>query len=162
MTPQIKSVIAFVVLLILSSIAGPLKAQAELKAEQVPTEIVKSIQTDFPCWDITKTKWYSYGMRTRGWAPINKAEVDHYVVEVSGKNYRVHAVYEKDGKLRYSKMTISDAPIPRAILDKIASEKEYKGWKVTGDQEIIRNFREDQKIYHVHLERDGDKKRPSS
>ncbi|SMO49161.1 hypothetical protein [Fodinibius sediminis] len=157
MKTLIKPVFTFAALLLFLAVSVPLKAQKkELNQNQIPQAIVRAIHTDFPSWDMNQTKWYTSGQETRNWTPLQGA--DHYVVEGTGRNYKVRAVYSKHGKLRYSKTTITDAPLPRAIMDKLDSEEEYKGWKVTGDQEVIRDFREDRKTYKVYLQRNGEKK----
>lgn len=35
--------------------------------------------------------------------------------------------------------------------------KKFNDWKITGNQEVIRNFSQDRKFYKVHLEKDGKK-----
>lgn len=140
-------------------IASPLKAQkTEISINQIPQAVVKAIQTDFPAWDINKTKWYAYDQDTGDWAPIiEDKNINRYVVEAKGDNYKVQAVYDKTGKLRYSKTTISDSALPKAILDKLATD-EYKGWNLVGTQEVIRNFKEDKKTFKVYLQQDSKKK----
>lgn len=129
----------------------------EMTKDQIPSQIITAIQSDFPSWDMNNTKWYVDSKDIQEWAPLDE-NIDRYIVEATGKNYKTHAVYDNKGKLRYSKTTMKDIPLPKAIRDKLASDDEFAGWQLTGNQEVIRNFKADRKTYTLHLEKDGKKK----
>lgn len=153
---MIITVVCFAVLYI--GFADKASAQRkEIKKEQVPTAIINAIQIDFPAWNMENTKWYADNQEVKEWAPLDE-NVNRYIVEASGKNYKIHAVYNNKGKLRYSKTTIKDSALPRPILNRLASDEEYKGWALTGSQEVIRDFKEDTQVFKVYLEKDGDTK----
>lgn len=138
-------------------IAEPVTAQKQqLTKEDIPEPVIAAIQTDFPAWDMNKTQWFGYNRETGKWAPVEDGMM-HYVVEARGENYETRAVYNEMGKLRHSKTVIKDVRLPKAIQDKLASQ-EYAGWTLTGNQEVIRNFREDRKYFKVNLQKDGKKK----
>lgn len=130
----------------------------EIKKEQVPTAIINALQIDFPTWNIENTKWYADNQEVQEWAPLIDEKVNRYIVEASGQNYKIHAVYNNRGKLRYSRTIIKDTALPRPILTRLASDEEYKEWTLTGNQEVIRNFKEDTQVFKVYLEKDGEKK----
>lgn len=138
-------------------IVGPVNAQKQaLTKEDIPQAVIVAIQTDFPAWDINKTQWFGYNRETGKWAPVEDGMM-HYVVEAKGKNYETRAVYNKKGKLRYSKTVFKNVRLPKAIQDRLASQ-EYAGWTLTGNQEVIKNFKEDKKYFKVYLQKDGKKK----
>lgn len=135
-----------------------LKAQrTELNMSQIPQAVVDAIQTDFPTWDINKTKWYAYSQDMSEWAPADDG-IQYYAVDANGENFKVRAIYTSKGKLRYSKTTIKNSALPHTILNKIKTDEEYKGWTITGTQEVIRDFKEDKKTFKVSIEKDGKKK----
>ncbi|WP_138429821.1 hypothetical protein [Fodinibius saliphilus] len=149
------SVILTAVLFI--GLTDTLKAQQkEIAMNQIPKQVVVAIQSDFPGWNINKTKWYLDSEETQEWAP-QLTNINRYIVKGKGNNYRVHAVYNKNGKLLYSKTIGKKIPLPKAIRDKIAKDEAFAGWTITGDKEVMRNFREDKKTYTVYFKRDGKK-----
>ncbi|MGM0586908.1 MAG: hypothetical protein ACQETE_00695 [Bacteroidota bacterium] len=151
----LSKLIAFITLLLFSTFAEAQKR--ELDQKNIPSVILTAIQSDFPTWSMDNTKWYSYDRATSEWAPM-KGDFDSYVVEAKGKGYTIRAIYDETGKLRYSKATMKNAALPTAITQKIAADEAYQGWTITGNQEVIRNFKEDQKTYKVTLAKDGKKK----
>jgi hypothetical protein len=158
MNRKMLSVYKISVLLLILSISNIVYAQKkELNPNNIPSTVMNAIKTDFPTWNIDKTKWYAYDASTLDWAPI-EGEFSSYIVQARGNNYTVMAVYDETGKLRYSKAILKNIVLPTSITEKLATDDAYQGWRVTGDQEIIRNFKEDRKTYKVTLAKDGKKK----
>lgn len=125
--------------------------------DQIPPQIIAAIQSDFPAWDMSKTQWYLDNEDIQEWAPRDET-IDRYVVEMTGRNFKAHAVYDNMGKLRYSKTVAKDIALPPALLKKIANDPDLKGWEIVGDKEVVRDFRADKKTFKVYFEKDGDKK----
>lgn len=150
-------IILSLILLLVTIIPDLLKAQrTQLDRERVPKAVLAAIQSDFPAWDINRTQWYTYDKGAAEWAPVEDGK-EHYLVDGTGKNYKVRAVYNGKGKLLHSKTILENVALPPAILDEL-SKGEYKDWNIVGSQEVIRNFQEDQKYYNVKIEKDGKRK----
>lgn len=116
--------------------------------DQVPESIVSAIEADYMSCREDAT-WYvdkDYS--------ADRAEV--YVAKATGRNMSCEATYDKDGNLIESKTIMTNVKLPEGILKAI--NEEFPGWKITEDQEIIRNFDNSQKYYKVTISSNGETK----
>lgn len=126
---------------------GTLKAQDEIKKEKLPKSVVNAIETDFiSCSD--KISWQVFDESIRN--------PDQYVATASGRNVSCEAVYDKNGKLIRSKTIMSNVKLPAEVH--AAIKQEYPGWRITGDQAVIRNFNENTKYYQIYIENEAESK----
>ncbi|MGM0589184.1 MAG: hypothetical protein ACQETE_12255 [Bacteroidota bacterium] len=150
--------VLLITLIGLSGITKPTLAQRiELNKNNIPIAVVNAIQEDFPNWDIDRTKWFTFDKNSNQWLPIDPKS-STYVVQVNGKNYTAKAVYNGEGRLLQSKSILKKGALPESIVEKLETREHYKGWKLTGNQEIIRNFNNDRKAYRLTLKKEGKKK----
>lgn len=124
--------------------SGTLEARTvEISKEDVPQSVVNAIETDYlSCKE--NVSWRLDDKRTN---------VDRYVATAKGQNITCEAVYDKNGKLIRSKTVANNVKLPSTVLETIKSE--YPGWRITGDQAVIRNFDNNTKYFEIYLEKEG-------
>jgi len=153
----LKSTSILLPIIVFSFSVFPVISQAQttkLDKKDIPRNLWVTMRTDFPAWDTTKVSFYINDQTLSEWTKLGGS--DYYVVKATGKDFKSQAVYDTNGKLKYSKTTIKNTILPVALRQALESG-EYSDWKMTGNQEVIRNFSEDRKYYKVHLEKDGKK-----
>lgn len=111
--------------------------QVEVKKKEVPAAVVKAVESDYmSCKDnIT-------------WQIMDEASgVDYYVARASGKNIKCEAVYDAEGNLISAKTILKNMKLSAEIQESLSAN--YPGWKVSGDQVVVRNF--DQNIGYTEI-----------
>lgn len=93
-------------------------------------------------------------LSSRGWnltlKHIGAGQATHYVLRGKGSRINVEAMYDNDGNLVESILHTRDTRIPPAIRQFIMSGK-YKGWIMTGNEKIVKNFDPYQTEYNIIL-----------
>src|SRR5688572_16879932 len=95
----------------------------KVSKSDVPGPIVTQAQKDFP--DASPFEFYSVGESSvsKDWKiteDVNISEgqtIDHYVVEMKGKDSYYHALYDGDGKLIMSREWQKDVALPQPVVE---------------------------------------------
>lgn len=91
---------------------------------------------------------------SRGWnwniENMNPENATHFFLQGKGDRIHVQATYSKEGNLLTSYLRIEDTRIPPAIRRFINSD-EYDGWKMVGNEKVVRDFDLYQTEYTVWL-----------
>jgi len=130
------------ILFFLVILSGSLFAQEKVKKEELPNVVVKAIERDFSCKE--ETKWYAYD---------KSANLDYYVVKLSGENKSCEATYDNNGKLINAKTIMKNVQLPDAVKD--AVNKGYAKWTIVSTQAVVQDFIENSKYYKVGLSKEG-------
>ncbi|HYW35230.1 MAG TPA: hypothetical protein VE868_07480 [Balneolaceae bacterium] len=152
--------------IILGATTMPSLAQQKeaMNMSKVPQSVITAIQTDFPSWDLNQSQWYYYPSTDdmSGLADYELIDttstIDRYVVSAQGPGYKIKAIYGGNGELRYSKGTYKNWNLPEEIQTKLTSDPRFQGWHHVGNEVVIRDFRNDKKIYKITLANNGNKK----
>lgn len=117
-------------------------ALKEVKEGEEPDAILNAIKKDFP--DPIRRTLSFLPAKTYGaeWdVEISKAseEADplYYEVEIEAENGNYRAVYDKSGRLLKTRQVIENAELPEKV--KMVLSTAYKGWKIEGREERIKN-----------------------
>jgi hypothetical protein len=109
----------------------------KISKSDVPSTVVEQAQKDFP--NASPFQFYSVGETSisNDWKvseDVNFKEsdkVDHYSIEMKGKNSHYEALYDEGGKLLMSKQFEKDVALPQPVLQALA--KEYPGVSLKKD-----------------------------
>jgi hypothetical protein len=115
-------------------------ATLDLKKEQIPLAIIKSVNADFKNGQALTAGKFPFVLENYGWI-INKdasdQKPDQYQVYIKAKDGSdIYAIYNPDGKTIQSRAVYKNITIPEAVKLSLA-KSQYKDWTVVGDKEII-------------------------
>ena len=110
----------------------------KITKSDVPGPVIQQAEKDFP--NASPFQYFSVGETSvsKDWKvteEVNFAEsekVDHYSVEMKGKNSHYEALYDEKGKLLMSKEYQKDVALPQPVLQSVA--KAYPGVSLTKDE----------------------------
>ena len=110
----------------------------KVSKSEVPGTVVAQAEKDFP--NVSPFQFYNVGETSvsKDWQvseDVNFDEgkkVDHYVIEMKGKNAYYHALYDEKGKLLMSREWQKDAALPAPVAQAIS--KDYPGVKLKKDE----------------------------
>lgn len=135
-----KLIVTLVVLLPFFTAAAQEKVLKEMDAvkiskSEVPGPLVQKVQKDFP--NVSPFQYYMVGdtAMSRDWKitdEVNFSEgdkIDHYSVEMKGKDGYYHALYDANGKLLMSRVEQKDVALPSAVMKSIGRDYEGIGLK---------------------------------
>jgi hypothetical protein len=133
----------------------------KITKSDVPGPVVQQAQKDFP--DASPFQFYSVGETavSKDWKVSEDVdfkegeEIDHYSVEMKGKNSSYEALYDAKGKLLMSKKVEKDVAIPQPILQ--ALNKEYPGVGLKKDVHTKTTDHGKKKDYYVITLANGNK-----
>lgn len=117
------------------ALAQELLYEATIRKEEMPTAIVKAIETDFPEYSVTAYN-ATPSKYIEGFAFLNREinstdGYDAYTITLLGKEQELSATYDKNGKLLSGTEHILNVAPPAAVRSAIA--KAYPGWTLEKD-----------------------------
>ena len=117
-------------------------ALKRVKEGEAPEAILNAIKGDFPdpisrTLSLLPAKTYGAEWNVEISEASEEAEPQYYQVEINAKNGNYVAVYDKSGKLLKTKQVIENAELPEKVRMILGTA--YKGWKMTGHEERIKN-----------------------
>lgn len=127
----------------------------------VPGPVVKQAAKDFP--NVSPVKFYNVGETSvsKDWhisesVNFNEGDkIDHYVVEMKGKNSYYHALYDASGKLLMSREWQKNVALPTGVRQAVA--KSYPGVDLKKDEHSKVTDHGKKKEYYVVTLDNGDK-----
>ena len=127
---------------------------ATMEMKDAPSIITKALEKDFPNFIASGfTKIPSEVVASSVSEDRNslQKQADGYYVDLTGKNSKVHATYSADGKLLTAKEQFKNTKLPMNIIKAI--ERDYAGWKIGEDHEVVTINKKDQEksFYRVEL-----------
>lgn len=125
----------------------------KITKSDVPGPVIQQAEKDFP--NASPFEYYSVGETSvsKDWKvseDVNFAEneeIDHYSVEMKGKNSHYEALYDEKGKLLMSKEYQKDVALPQPVLQSVA--KAYPGVSLKKDEHSKVVDHGKQKEYYV-------------
>lgn len=134
---------------------------AVIQKKEVPELVVNTFEEVFPKEDTVV--WYSVPAVIE--EPVWEVDLieddflpkktNHYSAMVKGKDYKRYVVYDVEGNIVRMKETADGVELPVSIKTKLA--KDYKGWKVVGDEERIIVGRTNAVYFKVKLQKGNEK-----
>jgi predicted RND superfamily exporter protein len=137
--------------IILAFVGFGLQAQEEkvftidakaISAQEMPKEVMKSIQQDFPGNDVVKYYLLAADKVDPEWAVVMEDnleptdQVDHYTVMLKGKKGGyIYGLYNKEGDLQKMKVLANDLALPPTI-SKAATSGNYEGYAIKSDKYV--------------------------
>lgn len=110
---------------------------------------------DFECLKSLDCAQNSESLDSKGWAFISDETVDEVPRELTarmeGENIFFFAIYDKQGYLIRSTYKREDIALPNRLLAHLA-EGDYKGWKITASEMVMKDFDPATITYKVMLE----------
>ena len=123
---------------------------AKLKKDEVPTAVVASLEKDFPKQivagyfgvpaDLVGDTWYWNVERG-----ADDKDFDVYTIDLSTKDLKFYATYDKDGNLLNKKEEIIDKALPVNIRTAIGEE--FPGYAVVGDKMMLLRINQKNRLY---------------
>ncbi len=139
---------------------------ATITKDQVPAAVVKASQTQFDMSNSATWSKFPYALKEYGWVydvGASSIKLDRYEVTMKTKQANdLWAVYTANGELVESRETANNVPLPANIKEAL-SKSQYKDWKIVGDKEIIRFYRDHnnsnvEQHFRLTVEKDNVKK----
>ncbi len=134
---------------------------AIIKKTEVPELVVNTFEEVFPKEDAVV--WYSVPsiIEEPAWE-IDLVEDDfvpatsrRYSAMITGKDYKKYVVYDAEGNIVRMKETKQNIELPAEVKAKLA--KNYKDWKIVGDEERIIIGRTNAMYFKVKLQKGNEK-----
>lgn len=150
--------------LALTVIAGALAQSAQIKIKaketEIPVAVIESFKKDYVGatekeWAIVPATIIGEEYIVSGYNDLNGEKPTSYVVTMKGPNMKTEAIYDQNGKLKYSKEVIKDTVLPAAVRSAVV--KKYPGFALLKDQEIIREGKSNFIHYRVIIEKGKEK-----
>lgn len=127
-------------------IAGAAMAQEEtltlkaVKKGEEPKEVMDAIKQDFPQAIAAVLAFLPDKLYGEKWSIDLTDNLDgdtpnFYQVNLKEKNQSYQAVYDKTGKVLYSKTVIEQAKLPKEVMATVSAK--YPGWNIVKDTEKI-------------------------
>lgn len=120
-------------------------ANATITKDQVPAAVLKAATTEFQMENPVTWSKFPYALKEYGWVydvGASDIKLDRYEVRMKNKQgHDLWAVYAANGDLVESRETANDVAMPHNIQVALANSQ-YKDWKVVGDKEIIKYYRD--------------------
>ena len=125
----------------------------KLTKSDVLSPVIDQAQKDFP--DASPFQFYSVGETSvsNDWKVAEEVDfketekIDHYSIEMKGKNSHYEALYDEEGKLLMSKQFEKDVALPQPVLQALA--KEYPGVSLKKDEHTKTTDHGKKKDYYV-------------
>lgn len=125
----------------------------KVSESDVPGPVIKQIEKDFP--NESPFQFYNVGESTissdwkisEGVSFEEGDKIDHYVVELKGKNSYYHALYNDEGKLLMSREWQKDVALPNAVARAVAKAYPGVGLKKDEHSKVVDHGKE--KEYYV-------------
>jgi len=113
--------------------------------DQVPAAVLKAAQTQFDMSNQVTWSKFPYALKEYGWVydvGASDIKLDRYEVTLKNKEgHDLWAIYAANGDLIESRETANNVAMPINIQLAL-SKSQYKDWKVVGDKEIIKFYRD--------------------
>ena len=113
--------------------------------DQVPAAVLKAVQTQFDFSNPVTWSKFPYALKEYGWVydvGASDIKLDRYEVILKNKEgHDLWAIYAANGDLIESRETANNVAMPINIQLAL-SKSQYKDWKVVGDKEIIKFYRD--------------------
>ncbi len=137
------------------------QVKIKVKEAEIPVSVVESFKKDFAGgqaqeWDIVPAAIVGEEYVVTGYDNLDGEKPTSYAVILKGTNTRGEALYDKNGKLKYSKEVIKDTALPVAIRNAVMEK--YPGFAFIKDQETIKEGRSNFIHYRVVISKDKEKK----
>ena len=137
-------------------------SEIRIKAREteIPVAIVEAFKTDYlgakaDEWAIVPAIIVGEEYIVSGYDNLNGEKPTSYLVKIKGTNLRGEAVYDKNGKLMYSKEVIKDVALPAVVRNAVGAK--YPGYSFIKDQETIKQGKSDFIHYRVIIEKGKEK-----
>ena len=137
-------------------------SEIRIKAREteIPVAIVEAFKTDYlgakaDEWAIVPAIIVGEEYIVSGYDNLNGEKPTSYLVKIKGTNLRGEAVYDKNGKLMYSKEAIKDVALPAVVRTAVGAK--YPGYSFINDQEIIKQGKSNFIHYRVIIEKGKEK-----
>ena len=151
--------------LVITVIAGAWAQAAQIKIKareaEIPVAVVESFKKDFASgqateWAIVPATVVGEEYIVSGYDDLNGVKPTYYSVIMKGPNVKGEAVYDQHGKLKHSKEIIKDTALPAVVRNAVT--KEYPGYMLLKDQEIIKEGKTKFVQYRVLIEKGKEKR----
>ena len=158
---KILSLVAMTFAIMTTIHAQSAQVKIKVKEAEIPVSVVESFKKDFRGgqaeeWDIVPAAIVGEEYVVSGFDNLDGEKPTSYAVIIKGTNTRAEAVYDKNGKLKYSKEVIKDTALPVAIRNAVT--KKYPGFALISDQETIKEGRSNFIHYRIIIEKGKEKK----
>jgi len=158
-----KAIITSAVLLIMltaTATAQDTQTRIKIKQTDVPVSVVESFTKDFSDgiaeeWDIVPAVIVVEDYEVLGNDNSDGTKTTEYSVSIKGPKVKGEAIYDQDGKLKYSKEVIKNAALPAAVRNSIVNK--YPGFSFMKDQETIKEGRSNFIHYRIVIEKGKEK-----
>ena len=137
------------------------QVKIKVKESEIPVSVIESFKKDFGGghaeeWTIVPATIVGEEYVVSGYDNLDGEKPTSYAVIVRGTNTKAEAVYDQNGKLKYSKEVIKDTALPIAIRNAVTDK--YPGFALISDQETIKEGRTNFIHYRVIIEKGKEKK----
>ncbi|HKZ38139.1 MAG TPA: hypothetical protein VJ184_10830 [Chryseolinea sp.] len=128
-----------------------------VKKGEEPEKVMDAIKADFPKAIVTDLSILPAKLYGEYWSVslndnLGGKTPDLYLVNLKETNEVYKAVYDKDGKIKSSKLIIKQAQLPADVTSTIAIK--YPDWTIIKDLEKITNKEgKIKEVYHVGIEK---------
>jgi hypothetical protein len=137
------------------------QVRIKVKEAEIPVSVVESFKKDFGEgktveWTIVPATIVGEEYVISGYDNLDGEKPTSYAVILKGTNTKAEAVYDQNGKLKYSKEVIKDTALPVAIRNAVTDR--YPGFALISDQETIKEGRSNFIHYRIIIEKGKEKK----
>jgi hypothetical protein len=137
------------------------QVKIKVKEAEIPISVVESFKKDYRGgqaeeWAIVPAAIVGEEYVVSGYDNLDGEKPTSYAVTIRGTNMRTEALYDRNGKLKYSKEVIKDAALPVAIRNAVVAK--YPGFALIKDQETIKEGRSNFIHYRVIIEKGKERK----
>jgi len=122
---------------------------ATIPGSELPDAVSKAVNTRFDKDNPFTWSKFPYELKEYGWVyevgSSDNNALAGFEVTMKTSNGNTHrGLYNVDGKLIESREVSKNIPIPRYIMEALASS-EYSDWKIVGDREIVQFYNSGEK-----------------
>jgi hypothetical protein len=118
-------------------------ASLDLKKNQIPPEIIKSVTSDFENGQPLTFGKFPFVLEKYAWIIKNDdadLKPDQYQVFIKAKDGSdIYAIYTPEGKIIQSRAIYKNIEVPLPVRESLA-KSQYKDWTIIGDKEILSYF----------------------
>jgi len=137
------------------------QVRIKVKEAEIPVSVVESFKKDFSGgqaeeWAIVPAAIVGEEYLVSGYDNLDGEKPTSYAVTMRGSNIKAEALYDQNGRLKYSKEVIKNGALPTAIRTAVAEK--YPGFAFVKDQETIKEGRSSFIHYRVIIEKGKEKK----
>jgi hypothetical protein len=156
---SVLSALAFTI--IATAHAQSAQVRIKVKETEVPVAVATAFKSDFAGdqseeWEIVPAKALGEEYSVSGYDDLDGQQPSAYSVRIKGKDTKGAAMYDKEGKLLFSKEVIKNTALPSAVTNAVL--KKYPGYSILKDEEKIKQGKSTFIHYRVIIEKGKDKR----